>query len=79
MSCISFMNGIMKADKENHSNVLSILVYIPDTRVMIYYQYLHGAIDVDGACGHIFYYFLKFRCHWHNSVRMTGEVTVQYL
>ncbi len=35
--CISFMNGITKVNKENHSKALSLLVYIPDTRVLIYY------------------------------------------
>ncbi len=52
MSCISFMKGITKVNKENHSNALSLLVYIPDTRVLIYYQYLYGAIDVDGPWWH---------------------------
>ncbi len=48
MSCISFMNGITKVNKETHSNALSLLIYIPDTRVLIYYEYLYGVIDVDG-------------------------------
>ncbi len=30
------------------SKALSLLVYIPDTRVMTYYQNLYGAIDFDG-------------------------------
>ncbi len=30
------------------SKALSFLAYIPDTRVMTYYQYLYGAIDFDG-------------------------------
>ncbi len=67
MSSISFMNGITKFDKENHSKALSLLAYLPDTRVLIYYQYFYEAIDVDGPWwyghmqewGHIFYYFLK--------------------
>ncbi len=52
MSCISFMNVITKVNKENHSRALSLLVYIPDTRVLIYYQYLYGVIDVDGPWWH---------------------------
>ncbi len=35
-------------NKENHTKALWFLVYILDTRVLIYYQYLYGAIDVDG-------------------------------
>ncbi len=46
MSYIGFMNGITKVNEENHSNALSLLVYILDTRVLIYYQYLYGAIDL---------------------------------
>ncbi len=38
--------------KESHSKDLSILVYIPDTRFLIYYKYLYGAIDVDGPWWH---------------------------
>ncbi len=55
MSYIGFMNGITKVNKESHSNALSLLVYIPDTRFLIYYQYLYGAIDIDGPwwCGHM--------------------------
>ncbi len=30
------------------SNALSLVAYIPDYRVMIYYQYLYGATDFDG-------------------------------
>ncbi len=30
------------------SKALSLLAYIPDYRVMTYYQYLYGAIDFDG-------------------------------
>ncbi len=48
MSYIGFMNGIKKVNKANHSKALSLLVYILDTRFLIYYQYLYGAIDVDG-------------------------------
>ncbi len=67
MSCISFMNGITKVHKETHSNALSLLVYILDTRVLIYYEYLYGAIDVYGPWwhshkwewGHMFYHLLK--------------------
>ncbi len=48
VSIFSLMNGITKVNKENHSNALSLLVYIPDTRVLIYYQYLmimiHGGM-----------------------------------
>ncbi len=46
MSYIGFMNGITIINKESHSNALSLLVYIPDTRFLIYYQYLYEAIDV---------------------------------
>ncbi len=52
MSCISFMNGITKVNKENHCKALSLLVYIPDTKVLIYYQYFYGAIDADGPWWH---------------------------
>ncbi len=52
MSNIDFMNGITKVIKESHSKVLSLLVYIPDTIILIYYQYLYGAIDVDGPWWH---------------------------
>ncbi len=52
MSYIGFMNGITKVNKESHSKALSILVYIPDTRFLIYYQYLYGAIDVDSPWWH---------------------------
>ncbi len=45
MSCISCINGITQVNKENHSKTLSLLVYIPDTIVLIYYL----AIDIDGA------------------------------
>ncbi len=48
MSCIGFMNGITKVNKESHSKALSLLVYIPDIRFLIYYQYLYGTIDVVG-------------------------------
>ncbi len=30
------------------SKVLSLVAYIPDTRVITYYQYLYVAIDFDG-------------------------------
>ncbi len=58
------MNGITKVNNEIHSKALSLLFYIPNTRVLIYYQYLYGTIDVDdpwwhGQWTHIFYYFLK--------------------
>ncbi len=46
MSCISFMNGIWKV---NHFKAIFLLVYIPDSRVLICYQYLYGATDVDGT------------------------------
>ncbi len=49
MSGISFINGIKKANKENLSKALSLLVYIPDTRVLIYYQCLYGTNDVHGS------------------------------
>ncbi len=48
MSYIGFMNRIIKVKKESHSKALSLLVYIPYTRFLIHYQYLYGAIDVDG-------------------------------
>ncbi len=38
MSCISFMNDIKKVNNENHFKALSLRVYIPDTRILIYYQ-----------------------------------------
>ncbi len=44
MSCIGFMNGITKVNKESHSKAFSLT----DTRFLIYYQYLYGAFDVDG-------------------------------
>ncbi len=67
MSCISFMNVITKVNKENPSNALSCLVYILDTRVVIYYQYVygplmlmvHGGMITNKKWGHIFYYFLN--------------------
>ncbi len=40
-------HGITKVNKDSHSKALSLLVYIPDTRFLIYYQYLYGAIGVD--------------------------------
>ncbi len=52
MSCIGFMNGITNINKESHSKALSLLVYIPDTRFLIYYQYLYGAIDIVGPWWH---------------------------
>ncbi len=52
MPSIGFMNCITKVNKENHSKALAFLVYIPDARVLIYYQYLYGAIDVDGPWWH---------------------------
>ncbi len=62
MSCIRFINDIVQVNRENQA--ISILVYIPGTRVLIY---LYGAIDVDGPWWHvhkwewaqIFYYFLE--------------------
>ncbi len=50
MSYIGFMNGITKVNKESHSNVLSLLVYIPDTTFLIYDQYVY--IDIDGPWWH---------------------------
>ncbi len=47
MSYLGFMNGITKLNKENHYKAHLLLVYILDTRFLIYYQYLYGAIDVD--------------------------------
>ncbi len=52
MSYIGFMNGITKVYKENHSKALSLLANIPDTRFLIYYQYLYGAINVNGPWWH---------------------------
>ncbi len=48
MSYIGFVNRITMVNKESHSKILSLLVYISDTRFLIYYEYLYGAIDVDG-------------------------------
>ncbi len=47
MSCITVMDGITKVNKENHSKALSLLFYIHHTRVLIYYQYMYRAIDVN--------------------------------
>ncbi len=52
MPCISCINGTTQVNKENHSKTLSLQIYIPDTIVLIYYQYLYLAIDVDGAWWH---------------------------
>ncbi len=61
------MNGITQVNKENHFKAFSLMVYIPDNGVLIYYEYLYGAIDVGGPWWHghmqewgdTFYYFLK--------------------
>ncbi len=52
MSYIGFMNSITKVNKESHSKTLSLLVYIPGTRFLIYYHYLYGVTDVDGLWWH---------------------------
>ncbi len=51
MSCISFVNGITKVNKENHSSALHSF-FISLILESWYIQYLYGAIDVDGPLWH---------------------------
>ncbi len=50
ISCVHHVlyEFITKVTNENYSKALSLLVYIADTRFLIYYQYLFVAIDVKG-------------------------------
>ncbi len=43
-----FYGWYYKSQQKCHPKALTLKVYIPDTRFLIYYQYLYGAIDVDG-------------------------------